>query len=85
MAETPDILFENEDLKNRLEAMEKSRNHFCERAKALESSARKCLQYFKDLQVQNKELALEIVSLRSQLSKAHIVIGEMMCEKQNGF
>jgi uncharacterized coiled-coil DUF342 family protein len=78
MAETP-------DLKTQLEDMKKSRDHYHERAKALESSARECLQDFKVLQVQNKDLALEIVSLRSQLSKAHIVIGELMCEKQNGF
>lgn len=85
MAETPDILFENEDLKTRLEAMKKSRDHYFDLVKELESSARKCLEDVKVLQAQNKELALEIVSLRSQLSKAHIVIGELMCDKQNGF
>lgn len=85
MAELPDILFENENLKTRLEAMKKSRDNYFDLVKELESSARKCLEDVKLLQVQNKELALEIVSLRSQLSKAHIVIGELMCDKQNGF
>lgn len=85
MAELPDILFENEDLKTRLEAMKKSRDHYFNLVKELESSASKCLEDVKVLQVQNKELALEIVSLRSQLSKAHIVIGELICDKQNGF
>jgi hypothetical protein len=81
MAETSDILFENEDLKNRLEHVKKARDHYYERAKELESSARDCLKDFKEMQTQNKDLALEIVSLRSQLSRAHILIGEMMCEK----
>lgn len=85
MAEVPDILFENEDLRQRLEAMRKSRDHYHDLVKELESSARKCLEDVKVLHVQNKDLALEIVSLRSQVSKAHIVIGELMCEKQNGF